>query len=217
MTVQSGSLRKKYINLTSADTADNPSPRCACVLVLDTSGSMSGRKIAELNAGLARLVRELKADDTAAKAVELAIVSFGPVELMLDFTVVHEVTPPTLSARGNTPMGKALNEALELVESRKAHYRSVGLPYYRPWVFLITDGEATDDVSLAAKRIRIAEETSKVYFVAIGVHEANEEQLASLSKEQPKMLVNTNFSELFKWISSSIRSAVAKPIVGGAP
>ena len=30
----------------------NPDPRCACVLVLDTSGSMHGERIAELNAGL---------------------------------------------------------------------------------------------------------------------------------------------------------------------
>jgi uncharacterized protein with von Willebrand factor type A (vWA) domain len=32
----------------------NPEPRCACLLLLDTSGSMHGQPIAELNAGLAR-------------------------------------------------------------------------------------------------------------------------------------------------------------------
>ena len=31
---------------------DNPEPRCACVLLLDASGSMSGKPIAQLNAGL---------------------------------------------------------------------------------------------------------------------------------------------------------------------
>jgi hypothetical protein len=30
----------------------NPEPRCACLLLLDTSGSMHGQPITELNAGL---------------------------------------------------------------------------------------------------------------------------------------------------------------------
>lgn len=33
----------------------NPESRCACVLLLDTSGSMEGDKIAALNAGLRTL------------------------------------------------------------------------------------------------------------------------------------------------------------------
>ena len=31
---------------------DNPEPRCPCVLLLDTSGSMQGQPISQLNAGL---------------------------------------------------------------------------------------------------------------------------------------------------------------------
>ena len=30
----------------------NPDPRCACILILDTSGSMHGEKINQLNQGL---------------------------------------------------------------------------------------------------------------------------------------------------------------------
>ena len=36
----------------AAEFADNPEPRCPCLLLLDTSGSMAGAPIAELNAGL---------------------------------------------------------------------------------------------------------------------------------------------------------------------
>jgi uncharacterized protein with von Willebrand factor type A (vWA) domain len=35
-----------------SDFAENPEPRCACLLLLDTSGSMQGAPIRELNAGL---------------------------------------------------------------------------------------------------------------------------------------------------------------------
>ena len=36
----------------AAEFADNPEPRCPCLLLLDVSGSMAGGKIEELNAGL---------------------------------------------------------------------------------------------------------------------------------------------------------------------
>ena len=40
--------------------ADNPEPRCPCVLLLDTTGSMTGSKIAQLNAGLQSFAEELR-------------------------------------------------------------------------------------------------------------------------------------------------------------
>ncbi len=36
----------------AAEFADNPEPRCPCLLLLDTSGSMQGEPIRELNRGL---------------------------------------------------------------------------------------------------------------------------------------------------------------------
>jgi hypothetical protein len=39
-------------NFAAAEFADNPEPRCPCLLLLDNSGSMARRPISELNAGL---------------------------------------------------------------------------------------------------------------------------------------------------------------------
>lgn len=48
--------------------ADNPEPRCPCVLLLDTSGSMGGPKIAQLNEALrTSFAEELRSDSMAAK------------------------------------------------------------------------------------------------------------------------------------------------------
>ncbi len=57
----------KQVSLETVEFADNPEPRCPCVLVLDTSESMLGRPMAELNAGLRAFVAALQADSMAQK------------------------------------------------------------------------------------------------------------------------------------------------------
>ena len=52
--------------LDQAEFADNPEPCCPVVLLLDTSGSMNGPPIEELNEALKTFNRELKADPLAS-------------------------------------------------------------------------------------------------------------------------------------------------------
>jgi uncharacterized protein YegL len=111
---------------------DNPEPRCACVLVLDVSGSMSGRPIAELNTGLKQLQKELSGDALASKRVEIAVVTFGPVKVVHDFVSAESFRASSLHVEGGTPMGEAILEALELVRLRKQRYQANGVAYYRP-------------------------------------------------------------------------------------
>ena len=120
--------------------ATNPENRCPVVLVLDTSGSMAGQRIQELNAGLQTFRDELFSDLLAAKRVEVAIVTFGPVHVQVDFTTILNFSAPHLSTTGDTPMGAALERALDMLRERKDSYKAHGISYYRPWIFLITDG-----------------------------------------------------------------------------
>lgn len=73
---------------------DNPEPRCPCLL-LDSSTSMAGQRIDELNAGLNTFASQLTSDGLAAKRVEVAVISFGPVRLQTDFTTAENFTPPS--------------------------------------------------------------------------------------------------------------------------
>ena len=186
--------------------ADNPEPRCPCILILDTSYSMSGKKIDELNNGLRTFAEELQSDTMAAKRVELAVVTFGPVETIQHFTTADALHIPTLIASGNTPMGGAIREAIDLVAERKHTYKANGIGYYRPWLFLITDGSPTDDVEDAATAIQDGESAKSLMFYAVGVEGADMNRLAEISVRQPLKLRGLSFRELFVWLSNSLGS-----------
>jgi len=193
------------------DFAPNPSQRAPVVLVLDTSGSMAGTKIRELSAGLQTFHQALQNDDTAALSVEISLVTFGPtVQQMHDFSTAFDFKLPLFEASGVTPMGEALEYALKKLEDRKRIYREQGIPYYRPWLVLITDGVPTDleKLNQVAFALKKAENEQKLSTFIIGVEGADMTILSEIAPPQraPLMLQGLNFRELFLWLSASMQS-----------
>jgi uncharacterized protein YegL len=104
-------------------------------------------------------------------------------------------------------MGAAVLQALEMVERRKALYKQTGIAYFRPWVFLITDGFATDETSRAVAEVSRMEAENKVLFFAVGVEGADMDFLARLSGARPPLrLKGLAFAEMFQWLSDSLRA-----------
>lgn len=186
--------------------ADNPEPRCPCLLLLDVSQSMAGQPIQELNSGLVTFKDELAADSLAMKRVEVGIVTFGPVNTEMPFTTAESFYPPSLQTKGATPMGEAIRQGLAMVAARKAEYRANGISYYRPWVFLITDGGPTDEWRTAADAVKEGETSKAFAFFAVGVKGANMDVLKQICVRDPLSLDGLRFRELFSWLSSSLRS-----------
>ena len=175
-----------------AELADNPEPRCPCILLLDTSGSMHGERINELNAGLQTFREELINDSMSAKRVEVSIITFGPVNIVNDFTTVENFSVPNLSASGDTPMGAAITTALELLKTRKEILRNNGIQLFRPWIFLITDGAPTDNWQHVSPVIRQGE--------------ADFNTLKLISAREPIKLQGVKFREFFIWLSASLKN-----------
>ena len=199
-------MTTEQISFGGGEFADNPEPRCPCVLLLDVSGSMAGAPISELNSGLTLFRDELCADSLAMKRVEVAIVTFGPVRIEMPFTSAESFIAPQLNTQGDTPMGAAIHQAIQLLDSRKGEYKANGISYYRPWIFLITDGGPTDEWKSAAAAVKEGENSKKFAFFAVGVKGANMEVLSQISDRQPLSLDGLRFRDMFKWLSSSLKS-----------
>jgi len=197
-------VSSQHLDLVKFDNS-NPEARCPCILLVDVSGSMAGAAIDELNKGLVAFQQELQRDDLAALRVEVAIVSFGSsVRVEQEFIAAHEFTAQPLRTGGNTPMGAAINLALDMVRKRKETYKQYGASYYRPWIFLITDGAPTDEWRSAAQRVQAEEASKAVAFFAVGVQKADLKVLSQITTRQPLRLQGLQFRDMFVWLSQSL-------------
>lgn len=186
---------------------------CPTVLLLDASGSMAGPKIQALNEGLRIFKEEVSKDEMASKLVDLAVVSFSEgVDVLSDFTPIEKFEPTALTAGGHTSMRGGILKAVELVEARKQEYKRQGVSYYRPWIFMITDGEPTDMRPGGAEwnelidTLNRGETDRKFAFFPVAVEPANTDNLQQIRQPaiQPVMLKGTKFVELFKWLEGTV-------------
>jgi uncharacterized protein YegL len=160
-----------------------------------------------LNEGVRAYQADVVNDSLAAQRVEVSVITFGAsVETVVPFVTAREFNAPTLTASGQTPMGAAIQQAIDAVTERKRAYKQNGLHYYRPWIFLITDGEPSDNWQTAAAKVREGEKNKAFAFFAVGVEGANLETLRQISARAPLSLKGCNFRDMFVWLSQSQRS-----------
>lgn len=198
------------INQTGFETprvAAPGEPHLACVLLLDTSGSMSGQPIESLNKAINEFKEKTSLDELAQKRVDIAIIEFNDTpSVVQEFTPISQMGVIKLEAGGCTAMGAAINLAIDKVKERNRFYASFGTPCFKPWIFMITDGAPTDDISSAIARIQEEESKGahgKLKFFALGVPGYDKNTLFKLTK-RVMALTDTDFTGIFNWMSESM-------------
>ncbi|MDR0525692.1 MAG: VWA domain-containing protein [Spirochaetaceae bacterium] len=202
-----------------SDFANNPTARLPVCLCLDTSGSMSGDPIRELNSGISTLYEVIERNIKTKLSAEISIVTFGgQAQIVEDFeTLDQRPEPPELYADGLTPMGEAVNLALDILEERKRMYKDAGIDYFQPWLVLITDGQPEghnpEELERAIKRTCSLITEKKLTLFPIGVEGANLDVLSRFSPNRPPLkLQGLKFDEFFEWLGKSIeRTSVSIP------
>lgn len=187
---------------------ENPDPRVACVVLVDVSGSMQGQPIAALERGYTAFTQYLNNDALASKRVEVAVVTFGNVATVLvPMQEARSLHPTRFTASGRTNMAAGIHLALDIIEDRKAAYKAAGLQYYRPWILLLTDGQANHDgFDQAVARLNSLETARGVTVFAVGAGPyVDWQQMSRLSVQRgPAPLDGLKYEELFEWLSASL-------------
>ncbi|MDR2378669.1 MAG: VWA domain-containing protein [Bifidobacteriaceae bacterium] len=119
---------------------------CAVYMLCDTSESMDGEPIRELNSLLSELVDKIQLEGKRGQDLRLGVISFNSapkVELELQ-KLTAESTIPELTAAGTTRLELAIDKLAEVVESDYGKIKTAGAKAARPVVFVITDGVPTD-------------------------------------------------------------------------
>jgi uncharacterized protein YegL len=196
---------------------NNPTKRCPCLLVLDTSSSMEGKAIDELNRGVRQFVDALKRHEIASTSVELGIITFdSEVTDLIDFTIVEQVQVPTLSADGMTAMGEAVGRAIQRLRDRRRQYADAGVSSYVPWLVLMTDGGPNDDWEAPAQRLKTLGEQRKLIVFGVGIGDSCDfDTLGRFcpADRPPLHLAGYHFEAFFAFMSKSLEQVTT----GSAP
>ena len=200
----------------AGESAVNQEMKCLCVFVLDVSGSMRGEKLNALNQGIKDFYAEIQEGDSVSEKLidqlDIGVIQYDEeVQILRNPALLEEEEQaPTLTERGSvTETVMAMEEAIRIVEERKAWYKETGQKYYRPWIVVMTDGEpygeraSAADIDAISARVAADSAAKKYFMMGIGVGEANMELLSRMcGKALP--LSGTKFTEFFKWLSNSL-------------
>lgn len=200
----------------AGESAVNQEMKCLCVFVLDVSGSMRGARLEALNQGMKDFYAEIQGGENVSEKLidqlEVAVIQYDEeAQILRDPSLLgEEEQAPTLTERGSiTDTVTAMEEAISMVEERKAWYKETGQKYYRPWIIVMTDGEpygnrdSAADIDAISARVAADSAAKKYFMMGIGVGEANMELLGRMcGKALP--LAGTKFTEFFQWLSNSL-------------
>lgn len=192
-------------------------PRPLPIFILaDTSGSMRGEKINELNLAIREMILALNETDDIRGKFQLSIIAFGGhVEVVQPLADIDEVTPRELEASGNTPMGEAIETAMEMIEDRNI----VSSRAYTPTIVLISDGIPTDcpeSIYLEKnysdweplKQLHSRKRSSKCQRLALGIGEDSDTEMLRAFIANPDVpLIKVDdaagITKFFRWITMS--------------
>lgn len=181
----------------------------ACMLLVDTSGSMSGEAIESLNEGLNNFKRDVIKDKRTEAILDVAIVEFNStVRVVQPWCPISNMEPVKLTAGGGTAMEEGLRMAIDIVKERSKFYlEATGTVPYKPWIIMITDGYPNGSIDEIAKEIADLDEKGKLHLWSLAVRGADNAMLNKLCGGKRALKLNgTDFSGFFDWVNKSMRS-----------
>ncbi len=185
--------------------------RLPVYLLLDTSGSMYGEPIESVKNGVQNLVASLRSDPYALETAYLSVISFdSDAKQLTPLTELSAFQQPTLNASGCTSLGGALKLLAECADREITKTTAEVKGDWKPLVFIMTDGEPTDDLNKGLEEFN-KRKWGIVVACAAG-QAANTDTLKKITEcvVQLDTTDSATIKSFFKWVSSSISTSSTK-------
>jgi len=185
--------------------------RLPVYLVLDCSESMVGEPIQAIDSGIQAMLRQLRSDPQALETAWLSIITFSAgAKVLMPLTELYQFQMPKLTLGSGT----ALRAALTLLEQRVAEEVRKSTPDrrgdYKPIIFVLTDGDPTDEWEPAADRFKreFGQQRATVVAVLCG-EDTSPGKMRRITDQVvlAKNLDDATLKTVFNWVSASISSA----------
>lgn len=186
--------------------------KCLCVFVIDTFCLKNDMAIDEVTLGIQRILDELESVDVSRERVEVAFITHE--RLSDEIRIIQEpvpiwqaVIPLLTTTTDDTSLMESLYVTMDFVETWKERYKSLGIPYYRPWIFLISNGMSLLPCNVDEIANKIKQDTSnkKYAFLAIYTKDADVSLLQEIKSDVPIMALDSlSITDCFKWLSSEM-------------
>jgi uncharacterized protein YegL len=185
----------------------NPAPRpLPVILLLDTSGSMEGTKIAALNAAIKELAQDLAGSRAPQGEIHVGTILFSSSTIVADPVPASDFVPRELVAGGNTSMGAAIDQARLLLENRE----KIPARAYTPTLVLVSDGVPTDHAVKAIDALLASERGKKCPRLALAIGDDADVEMLKRFVANPELPVLraqevSKIREFFRWVTFSVR------------
>ncbi|MDE6755490.1 MAG: VWA domain-containing protein [Muribaculaceae bacterium] len=185
-------------------------------ILLDCSGSMYGEPIEAVKNGLQVLTGALKQDPYALETAFLSVITFdSDAKQVVPLTEIANFQPPQLNASGCTALGEALSLVAKCADKEVVKTSEEKKGDWKPLVFIMTDGEPTDDLNKGLADFK-QRKWGTVVACAAGTR-ANTDVLKKITENVVSLDTTdtATIQKFFKWVSASVSANSMRVEEGG--
>lgn len=183
--------------------------RLPIFVCVDVSESMAGGALESVQGGLQTMLLALKKDPMVIEIGALSVISFGSrAKIEVPLSSILDVQLPKLRLSSGTSLGAAFDLLSSEISDKVTKTTREVRGDYKPIVFVITDGQPTDDWQGSVGRYKTAHRGLALYAIGCGddIDFSLLKQITSESYALRDMSADA-FAKLFKCVSASVQSA----------